>query len=160
MASGREYDIMSSILDSNQLSGKHCACPACGGTDRFRFDRKTNRYHCGGGGDYQSGDWLSLVFHIEGSSVNAFNRAKALLGVEDDKIDYDLINEAKRLADEQRAERARLKTLRMQYDKRLKDNLYDLEAMIARRNYESSPDKNEIEQAGYLLGLIKDRYKI
>ena len=36
------------MLDSKQLSGKSCACPMCGGTDRFQFDDKDGNgsYFC------------------------------------------------------------------------------------------------------------------
>lgn len=47
-------------IDSRHLSGKHGPCPACDGTDRFRFDDKDGRgtyicSHCG------AGDGFSLL---------------------------------------------------------------------------------------------------
>lgn len=55
------------MLDSKQLSGKSCACPMCGGTDRFQFDDKE------GNGSYfcrQCGNGLGvdLVSKIKGLS--------------------------------------------------------------------------------------------
>lgn len=52
-------------LTERQLSGKHCACPVCGGKDRFRFDDKDGRgtffcSHCG------AGDGVSLVMALKG----------------------------------------------------------------------------------------------
>jgi len=36
---GRWLEILRKTgLGEHHLSGKHCACPICGGTDRFRFD--------------------------------------------------------------------------------------------------------------------------
>lgn len=45
-------------LTERQLSGKHCACPICGGKDRFRFDNKDGRgtffcSHCGPGDGFK-----------------------------------------------------------------------------------------------------------
>lgn len=52
-------------LTERQLSGKHCPCPICGGSDRFRFDDKDGRgtyfcSHCG------AGDGVSLVMAFKG----------------------------------------------------------------------------------------------
>lgn len=52
-------------LAERQLSGKHCPCPICGGSDRFRFDDKDGRgtyfcSHCG------AGDGVSLVMAFKG----------------------------------------------------------------------------------------------
>lgn len=52
-------------LTERQLSGKHCPCPICGGSDRFRFDDKDGRgtyfcSHCGAGGG------VSLVMAFKG----------------------------------------------------------------------------------------------
>ncbi len=52
-------------LDQKVLSGKHCACPMCGGKDRFRFDNKEGRgtwycNHCG------AGNGVDLVMGLRG----------------------------------------------------------------------------------------------
>ena len=52
-------------LTERQLSGKHCPCPICGGSDRFRFDDKDGRgtyfcSHCG------AGDGVSLIMAFKG----------------------------------------------------------------------------------------------
>jgi putative DNA primase/helicase len=46
-------------------SGKHCPCPSCSGTDRFRFDNKDGdgSYFCNGCG---AGDGISLIQKVLG----------------------------------------------------------------------------------------------
>ena len=60
-ALGRWRGILASFgLDAKTLSGKHCPCPCCGGTDRFRFDDKEGRgtWICSSCG---AGDAMALV---------------------------------------------------------------------------------------------------
>lgn len=40
IATGRWHGILGQYLDERALSGKHTACPMCGGRDRFRLDDK------------------------------------------------------------------------------------------------------------------------
>lgn len=63
-AYGKERMLLSSIgIMPSHLSGKHQACPACGGKDRFRWDKNKDRYVCNSEGrGYQ--DWLSLIAHV------------------------------------------------------------------------------------------------
>lgn len=66
LALGRWPGILSSFgLTDKQLSGKHTACPVCGGKDRFRFDDQEGRgtffcSHCG------AGDGVALVMALKG----------------------------------------------------------------------------------------------
>lgn len=66
LALGRWPGILSSFgLTDKQLSGKHTACPVCGGKDRFRFDDQEGRgtffcSHCG------AGDGVQLVMSLKG----------------------------------------------------------------------------------------------
>lgn len=47
-AFGKERMLLSTIgIMPNHLNGKHQACPACGGKDRFRWDKKKDRYVVG-----------------------------------------------------------------------------------------------------------------
>lgn len=50
-------------LTDQQLSGKHCPCPICGGHDRFRFDNKDDKgtWFCGQCG---AGDGFKLLAGI------------------------------------------------------------------------------------------------
>jgi len=53
IAQGRWKSILTALgADEKTLSGKHTACPLCGGKDRFRFDDKEGRgtYFCSGCG--------------------------------------------------------------------------------------------------------------
>lgn len=52
-------------VEEGSLTGKHCACPLCGGKDRFRFDNKEGRgtYYCSGCGP---GDGPSLLRKLYG----------------------------------------------------------------------------------------------
>ncbi len=68
VAAGRWRSILSTLgMDDKALSGKHCACPMCGGKDRFRFDDKDGRgtYFCSGCG---AGDGVKLVMGITGQT--------------------------------------------------------------------------------------------
>lgn len=66
VAQGRWPGILSSFgLTDKQLSGKHAACPVCGGKDRFRFDNQEGRgtffcSHC------RAGDGVALVMALKG----------------------------------------------------------------------------------------------
>lgn len=66
-ASGAWPSILNQLgVDSSYLTGKHSPCPGCGGKDRFRFDDKEGRgtWLCSGGGNFESGDGVSLVAHV------------------------------------------------------------------------------------------------
>ena len=40
-ARGRWREILPQLgIEAGFLKGKHCPCPSCGGTDRFRFDNR------------------------------------------------------------------------------------------------------------------------
>jgi len=60
---GKWPGIMQSLGIDVGVSGKHCACPICGGKDRFRFDNKDGRgtwicNQCG------AGDGIALVMKV------------------------------------------------------------------------------------------------
>lgn len=68
-------------VDKRTLSGKHTACPLCGGKDRFRFDNKEGRgtYYCSGCG---AGDGVQLAIGITGQSFpEVAQRIEQLAGV-------------------------------------------------------------------------------
>jgi len=75
-------------VDSALLTDRHSACPGCGGRDRFRFDDKNGdgTWLCSGGGDFQSGDGVSLLMHVRGwewkDAVNALGESLGLDGKE------------------------------------------------------------------------------
>lgn len=58
--------------DSDLLSGRHCPCPACGGTDRFRFldQNGTGSFYCSycGGKNQQGGGGtgIDLLMRVRG----------------------------------------------------------------------------------------------
>lgn len=56
-------------IESNYLTGKHTACPVCGGKDRFRFDNKKNTgtYYCSHCG---AGDGFTLLQKIFNCNFN------------------------------------------------------------------------------------------
>ncbi|NMG15503.1 DNA primase zinc finger superfamily protein [Aromatoleum bremense] len=99
IAKGRWRGILLALgLDERTLSGKHCACPLCGGKDRFRFDDKDGRgtYFCSG---CRPGDGVQLAMGITDLSfVETARRIEQLAGVvqpvtrtpersDDDKLD-------------------------------------------------------------------------
>jgi putative DNA primase/helicase len=81
-AAGRWRSILSTLgMDDKALSGKHCACPMCGGKDRFRFDDKDGRgsYFCSGCG---AGDGVKLVMGLTGQAFkDAARQIERLAGV-------------------------------------------------------------------------------
>lgn len=66
LAIGRWPGILAALgVDPARLTGRHVACPACGGKDRFRFDNKDGRgtffcSHCG------AGDGFTLLANLKG----------------------------------------------------------------------------------------------
>jgi len=99
IAKGRWRGILFALgVDERTLSGKHCACPVCGGKDRFRFDDKDGRgtYFCSG---CRPGDGVQLAMGITGLSFREVaQRIEQLAGVvqpvtrtpersDDDKLD-------------------------------------------------------------------------
>ena len=81
-AAGRWRSILTTLgMNEKALSGKHCACPMCGGKDRFRFDDKDGRgtYYCSGCG---AGDGVKLAMGITGLSFkDAAREIERLAGV-------------------------------------------------------------------------------
>lgn len=82
VAQGRWPGILSRFgLTDKQLSGRHTACPVCGGKDRFRFDDKEGRgtffcSHCG------PGDGVALVMALRGFDFKtAAQEIEAIAGV-------------------------------------------------------------------------------
>ncbi len=68
IAQGRWKSILTVLgMGERALSGKHTACPLCGGKDRFRFDDKEGRgtYFCSGCG---AGDGVQLAMGVTGLS--------------------------------------------------------------------------------------------
>ncbi|QHJ85808.1 MAG: hypothetical protein [Bacteriophage sp.] len=72
-------------LTDLQLSGKHCACPYCGGKDRFRFIDKDGEgnYYCNQCG---AGNGFSLIMKITGKSfaeiAKELDNSMGLLAIE------------------------------------------------------------------------------
>lgn len=81
-ARGRWRGILLGLgVEERTLSGKHCACPMCGGKDRFRFDDRDGRgtYYCSGCG---AGDGVKLAMGITGLSFrDAARQIERLAGV-------------------------------------------------------------------------------
>ena len=73
-------------VDAHSLHGKHCACPGCGGKDRFRFDDKDGNgtFVCSqGGGELLAGDGFILLEHVHGwNRSQSFQAVKEALGME------------------------------------------------------------------------------
>lgn len=65
-AQGRWRAILPQLgISPSFLTGRHTACPSCGGRDRFRFDDKDGRgsFYCSGCG---AGDGIQLVMRVNG----------------------------------------------------------------------------------------------
>lgn len=60
-ARGRWIDILASVgIETKYLAGKHSPCPMCGGTDRFRWIKKSERWVCNSCRP-ETGDGFDLV---------------------------------------------------------------------------------------------------
>jgi putative DNA primase/helicase len=74
-ARGRWHDILCGIgVDSKYLTGKHSACPVCGGKDRFRFDDKNGKggwicSACGAGDGFMLVSRLKKISLVEAKQV-------------------------------------------------------------------------------------------
>jgi len=83
LSQGRWVEIFTRLgADASSLDGKHRPCPACGGTDRFRFDNKEDRGNhicsqCG------AGDGFELVQKMfDYSFKEAAKAVEEVLGIE------------------------------------------------------------------------------
>ena len=79
-ATNRWRSILENFIPESSLTGKHCACPICGGKDRFRYDDMNGNgtffcSHCGAGSGIHL---LSLVLGV--SHREAWNRVEEVIG--------------------------------------------------------------------------------
>lgn len=86
-AQGHWREILGAFgIDVPATAAKHCACPGCGGTDRFRFDDKNGRgtFICSaGGGDPVAGDGFKLLEHVNGwRFMDAARKVADVLGID------------------------------------------------------------------------------
>lgn len=85
-------------IDRDFLTGKHTACPVCGGRDRFRFDDREGRgtffcSHCG------AGDGFQLLERIKGWSFReAAKEIEAIVGIIPASAPASKPNDADKLA--------------------------------------------------------------
>ena len=70
-------------LPESTLRGKHCACPGCGGVDRFRYKRDDDGgYFCG---DHR-GNGVDLVMHVFDCDFrSACERIETIIGKDESK---------------------------------------------------------------------------
>lgn len=86
-AQGHWREILGALgIDVPLAHNKHCACPGCGGTDRFRFDDKSGRgtFICSaGGGEPVAGDGFRLLNHVKGwPFMEAARRVAEVMGID------------------------------------------------------------------------------
>lgn len=78
-------------IPETALRNRHGPCPACGGTDRFRFDNKHSRgdwfcNHCGGSSGPGAGDGFKLLQRVRGwTFAEARKRVMEAAGIEEDE---------------------------------------------------------------------------
>lgn len=81
LATGRWHGILVSLgVDQSYLTGKHTACPVCGGKDRFRFDDKDGRgtFYCS---KCSAGDGFTLLQNLKGWSFrDAAHKVEQIIG--------------------------------------------------------------------------------
>jgi putative DNA primase/helicase len=83
-ARGRWIEILTSSkcgIDESLLDGRHHACPACGGTDRFRYTKDdTGGFFCA---DFR-GDGFVLLQHVHGGDfAKAAQMVEEIIGKDD-----------------------------------------------------------------------------
>ena len=90
-ASGRWPELLQSLagLSAEQLTDKHQPCPACGGTDRYRWDKDDSEggWFCNrcGGKDHQGGggNGMDLLMRVTGLGfTDALRRVERHLGID------------------------------------------------------------------------------
>ena len=70
LTNGKWHSILQHVgVDGKYLTGKHCPCPICGGTDRFRFDDKQGNggWICSNCG---AGNGFSLISKVKNTSAS------------------------------------------------------------------------------------------
>jgi len=153
-ANGKSEMILIGLgVAAEYLTGKHCPCPGCGGDDRFRYDKQKECYHCGGGGEYSTGDVFDLLSHVNGWSTSiAFKEVAEFLGVKPDASP-----EAKARSREYARQAEAIKL-----EKKLSHEMTVLQQVLfARSNDKSYPKEHwdrEIEAAREIFKLIKVLY--
>ena len=72
-------------VEPHALSGKHCPCPGCGGTDRFRFSDQDGNgtFICSqGNGENRAGDGFMLLEHVHGwTRAQSFHAVRDAVGL-------------------------------------------------------------------------------
>lgn len=100
---GQWYDVLNNYGIEVPKSGKHGACPSCGGSDRFHFDDKGGRgtWHCRKC-EPHAGDGLALVSKTLGKSMlDSAKQLAPIVGIQDTGVvDREALKEAKRRAAE------------------------------------------------------------
>lgn len=86
-AQGHWREILGALgIEVPAAHNKHCACPGCGGSDRFRFDDKNGRgtFICSaGGGEPIAGDGFRLLNHVHGwNFMESARRVADVLGID------------------------------------------------------------------------------
>jgi phage/plasmid primase-like uncharacterized protein len=153
---GREYETFSAILSAEEMSGKHQPCPVCGGTDRFRFDKKKVKAYCNHIGKYM--DAAEYLIH-RSDFVTACNEMKSILGMNDNTIDQEALKAAQLARAEDKAKKSLESDYRRLTNRKVLDRMFELEQMIMRRGDDKDPCEEELDIARDLFLSLKNNYK-
>lgn len=108
-ATNRWRSILENFIPESSLSGKHCACPICGGVDRFRFDNMDGNgtFFCSKCGAGSGIHLLSLVLGID--HKEAWKKVEEVIGLSVEnkpaaemdraKIIKDILSECKQIVE-------------------------------------------------------------
>lgn len=156
---GSSMGLFNQLLTSEQMSGKHQPCPACGGGDRYRFDAKNERFYCNNYGRGRYGDAVDMLIHMEDDFANGCERAKLMLGIDESNIDKEALEEAERQRNKDFIDRQNVQAKRKSTNAALLSGMYELERIILKRKETSEPCNDELDQARYLYKLIEKSYR-
>lgn len=92
LAINKWHDILAHFIPEKLLTGQHCACPVCGGKDRFRFDNKDGHgtFFCSKCGSGSGIHLLSLVLNI--TYKDAWRKVEEVVGKAEERLpkkEYD-----------------------------------------------------------------------
>lgn len=156
---GRELAFLRSAgLSEKQLSGKHQACPGCGGTDRYRTNKIAGdgSFFCGQGGGTVGGNWIDHLCHTQNMSASdVYHLAVDFLGIKDMEP-WDKARSQNTQSDI--AKQVKLKDDNAYFNHHLKSEMDELIYLMEGRGALDEVDGIESNQAKKIIAMLNKRY--